>query len=367
VPDKLSIAIVGSRGIPNRYGGFEELAEVLSLELVKKGHELTVYTSSLHPDKSKSWNGVNRILVPDPEDKLGTFGQFIYDLNANLNTREKSYDIILHLGYTSDSIWSFLWPSSSIHITNMDGMEWQRSKFSKAVRRYLKFAEKWVAKRSDYLVADSGAIEKYLKSKYKTPVRFIAYGAEIPKNFDLNTLQSFDLKQNSYDLLIARMEPENNIEMAIEAKMMEGSYIPLIIIGNHTAYGQTLIEKYKSKSQVQFLGPIYNKEVLNALRHFCRYYIHGHSVGGTNPSLLEAMACSSGILAHDNSFNRDVLQDAAFYYSDSENLSKLLNKSSLKQELNATLNMRLERIENIYNWKLISAQYEALFYECLHA
>src|SRR5690606_25316653 len=138
----MKIAIVGARGIPNFYGGFEQFAEYLSLGLVQKGHDVTVYNSHTHPYQEPTWNGVKIIHCKDPEDKIGTAGQFIYDLNCIRDARKRDYDIILQLGYTSSSIWGWLMPRrKSIVTTNMDGLEWKRTKYSKKVQKFLLFAE----------------------------------------------------------------------------------------------------------------------------------------------------------------------------------------------------------------------------------
>ena len=147
--DKLSIAILGTRGIPNRYGGFEACAEQLALGLTRLGHQVVVYCVHDHPVKDESWNDVHRILKHNPEKMLGSFGQFIYDLRCNLDSRKRDFDLILHLGYTSDSIWNKFWPGKSIHLVNMDGMEWQREKYGNLTKRFLKWAERLATLRAN--------------------------------------------------------------------------------------------------------------------------------------------------------------------------------------------------------------------------
>ena len=175
----MKIGIIGTRGIPNYYGGFEQFAEYLSVDLVKAGHEVFVYNSHSHPFQESNWNGVNIIHCNDPEDKMGTAGQFIYDLNCILDSRKRKFDIILQLGYTSSSIWGWLLPSKSIIVTNMDGLEWKRSKYSKPVQKFLQFAEYLGVKFSDHLIADSVGIQSYLKEKYKKDSVYIPYGANV--------------------------------------------------------------------------------------------------------------------------------------------------------------------------------------------
>ena len=175
----MKIAILGTRGIPNNHGGFEQFAEYLSQHLAKKGHSVFVYNSHSHPYQKSKWNGVNIVHKKDPEDKIGTAGQFIYDFNCIIDSRKRDFDVILQLGYTSSSIWGWLLPNKPIVITNMDGLEWKRSKYSKPVRRFLKYAEKLAINTSDYLVADSLGIQSFLKNKYQKESEYIAYGAEL--------------------------------------------------------------------------------------------------------------------------------------------------------------------------------------------
>ena len=151
----MKIAILGTRGIPNNYGGCEQFAEIFAVFLAKKTHDVYVYNSHNHIFQEDTFKSVNIIHQYDPEYKIGTVGQFIYDLNCILDSRKRNFDIILQLGYTSNSIWSFLLPTKSIIITNMDGLEWKRSKYSKIVQKFLKFAEKKAVKSSDHLIADS--------------------------------------------------------------------------------------------------------------------------------------------------------------------------------------------------------------------
>ena len=153
------IAILGTRGIPNHYGGFEQLTEHLAPGLVKAGHEVTVYNSHNHPYQGKEWQGVEIRHCYDPEYWMGSAGQFIYDLNCLIDARKRNFDVILQLGYTSSSIWGLLFPRSAMIIYNLDGLEWQRTKYSKLTRRFLLYAEKLAVKFSDFCIADSPVIQ----------------------------------------------------------------------------------------------------------------------------------------------------------------------------------------------------------------
>ena len=321
----MKIAILGTRGIPNHYGGFEQYAELLSVFLAAQGWDVTVYNSHNHPYQESEYKEVKIKHIYDPEKGLGTVGQFFYDLGCILNTRKQKFDIIYQLGYTSSAIFNFLFDSKTTLVTNMDGLEWKRTKYNKYVQKFLKYSEKIAVKRSHFLIADSLGIKKYLDDKYDTSTYYSAYTANIPTLFLKEHLNQYFLKPFEYNLLIARLEPENNIDTIIQANVLNNLKIPLIVIGNHkTEYGQLLVERYKDFKHILFIGAVYQKNILDSIRHFSKMYFHGHSVGGTNPSLLEAMACQCNIIAHDNTFNKSVLEESAWYFDDAEKLHELI-------------------------------------------
>ncbi len=357
---KLRIGILGTRGIPNRYGGFEQCAEFLALGLVSKGHDVSVYNSSDHEFQQNSWQGINIIHCYDPEKKWGTAGQFIYDLNCLKDARSRRFDILLQLGYTSNSVWHWLWPRRSINIVNMDGLEWMRTKYSPLVQRFLKHAERWAAMNADVLVADSLGIQEHLKNTYNKPSVFIPYGAPVFESPDETVLQQFNVLPQSFFLLIARMEPENNVEIILEGVTKSNSALPLIVVGNTgNDFGKTLAARFGKHPNVRFTGAIYDATIINNLRHFSALYFHGHSVGGTNPSLLEAMGCQALIAAHDNVFNRTVLGDDAFYFQSAGDIPAIISKNATTDFGNfKTANE--QKIRSQYSWERIVNSYEEL-------
>lgn len=355
----LRIGILGTRGIPNRYGGFEQCAEYLALGLVKKGHNVWVYNSHDHEYQEETWNGVNIIHCYDPEKKIGTAGQFIYDLNCINDARKRKFHVLLQLGYTSNSIWYKLWPKNCKNVVNMDGLEWKRSKYSKRIQKFLKHAERWAAMNADVLVADSPGIEKYLKDEYNKPSHFIAYGADIFNSPYEPLLEKYDLKHYDYNMLMARMEPENNVEMIIKAHVLSGTGRPLLVVGKtDNKFGQHLVATYGNKPGVRFLGGIYDITIINNLRYFSHLYFHGHSVGGTNPSLLEAMGSNSLIAANDNLFNRGVLGNDAFYFADVDQLIEIIRTVTSKHQYTTYLDNNHAKIRDRYNWPRIVDEYE---------
>lgn len=356
----MRIAILGTRGIPNHYGGFEQCAEYLALGLVKKNYDVLVYSSHNHPYKEDNWQGVQIVHCYDPEDKWGTAGQFIYDLNCIKDARKRNFDIILQLGYTSNSVWGPLLPrKNTIITTNMDGLEWKRTKFSPPVKKFLRYAEKLGVKYSDYLISDSIGIQDYLKETYNKDSTFIPYGAELFTDPQISVLNDYDLKPYNYDMLIARLEPENSIEVILDGVAIANGDKPFLVIGKHeTKYGEYLKLKFKNQPKIKFIGGIYDINKLNNLRYYSNLYFHGHTVGGTNPSLLEAMASNSLICANNNPFNRYILNDDALYFLSADDVAAAI-RSVDKQDAayQKYLTDNLAKIKKTYSWDNIVDQY----------
>ncbi|MDQ6481568.1 DUF1972 domain-containing protein [Dyadobacter sp. LHD-138] len=358
----MKIAIIGTRGIPNHYGGFEQFAEYLAKGLVERGHAITVYNSHLHPYQQSEWNGVKLVHCQDPEDKWGTVGQFVYDLNCILDTRKKSFDIILQLGYTSSTVWGWLLPRKNCVITtNMDGLEWSRSKYAKPVQWFLKQAEYLATVFSDHWISDSLGIQDYLTKKYNILSTYIPYGAFPFNTPDAGDLAPYKVQEYNYNMLVARFEPENNIDTILEGAAAASTKTPFLVVGKHaTKYGEYLKEKFKSHPHIQFVGGVYDINILNNLRYYSNLYFHGHSVGGTNPSLLEAMASHALICANQNLFNSAILEKDAFYFSAAKEVSDYIDKTR-KEAYASFVQNNLEKIERIYEWNNIIDQYENHF------
>ena len=361
----MKIGILGTRGIPNHYGGFEQFAEFFATYAAGQGHEVYVYNSHSHPYKETEFKSVKIIHCYDPENKIGTVGQFIYDLNCILDARKRNFDIILQLGYTSSSVWYSLHPKNAIVITNMDGLEWKRTKYSKKVQKALQVAERLAIKKSDFLIADSIGIQKYIQEKYQKESTYIAYGAH---NFDTpnpEILKEFQVEKENFNMIMARFEPENNLDMVLEGVTLSKNKTLILVIGNHnTKYGTYLKNKYEAYSNIRFLGAVYNLDHLNNLRYYSNIYFHGHTVGGTNPSLLEAMASKALIAAHNNDFNKGVLDENAFYFSKAEEVKKILNTIKKSDNLQFVENNYVA-IASTFNWEKINEQYLQLFKQCL--
>lgn len=361
----MRIAILGTRGVPNHYGGFEQFAEFFSVYLANKGHEVYVYNSHNHPFQEKTFKGVNLIHCYDPEFKIGTAGQFIYDLNCILDSRKRNFDIILQLGYTSSSVWYSLLPKKPLIITNMDGLEWKRTKYSKPVRKMLQFAEGLAVKSSDHLISDSIGIQKYIAGKYAKDSTYIAYGAKVFDHPEEEILATYKVNKYDFNMILARLEPENNIETILDGVVLSNNQATILVIGNHTTkFGNYLKQKYIASKNIRFVGAVYNLKHLDNLRYFSNLYFHGHSVGGTNPSLLEAMASKALIIAHDNDFNKAILKENAFYFTNPEEVKNLMLEIKKNDNLQFIQN-NFDAIAGEFNWEKINGKYLQLFEKCI--
>ena len=372
----MRIAFISTRGIPNNYGGFEQFAEYVSVGLAQRGHEVTVYSPHYHPYQEKEYKGVKIKHIYSPEPWMGgSIGSFFYDYACLKDAlRNESFDIIYEAGYTSIipayirfNVKAIKHP---IFVTNMDGLEYKRAKFNKWVRKFVFWEEQIAVKHSHFLIADNMGIQDYYKEKYGRDSKFLAYGANIYDNYDGDCLKEYGLERNNYLLIIARLEPENNLSIAIEGYITSDIYgkMPLVIVGKtNTPYGKHLVNTYRKYEHVRFMGGIYDFNKLNSVRYFSYAYFHGHSVGGTNPSLLEAMASECFILSHNNIFNKTVLGNNAIYYSNEKEVVNLLNKIEMliREHKQPYTTNNLQVIRTKYSWEKLVDEHEKYFMSLL--
>jgi glycosyltransferase involved in cell wall biosynthesis len=247
----------------------------------------------------------------------------------------------------------------------MDGFEWKRSKYSPRVQNFLKLAESWAAQQSYLMIADSLKIKEYLEHKYPNQAVYIAYGAKVFKEPQADVLERFNLQAFEYNLIVARLEPENNLEAILTGVQQSTSDKVTLVVGNHyTPYGEKLKVKFKG-SRIRFVEGNFDKEIMNNLRYHAHLYFHGHSVGGTNPSLLEAMACRCVIVAHRNPFNLEVLGKDGNYFIDTLDVVNALDHLERNAVQKERIKNNLNKIQERYNWRVIAEQYEVVFQQAL--
>jgi glycosyltransferase involved in cell wall biosynthesis len=353
----MRMAILGTRGIPARYGGFETFAEQLAVRLVERGHEVTVFCEAAHGGE-ETYKGVT--LRHLRTRNLGPLTTLFFDA-ASLWHARSSFDVVYMLGYGSSMLcWLPRYWGTQVWI-NMDGLEWQRAKWSPIARWYLRCAEAMATRAPDRIIADASAIKANLESRYRRlpPCDVIPYGCEIVSSASAEELQCFGLEPGSYYLVVCRFEPENHVREIVEGFLGSSTTARLVLVGDHTRktkYVQTLAAHQSDR--ILFTGPVYDPPKIQAFRFYCRAYLHGHSAGGTNPSLLEAMGCGNVVIAHDNPFNREVLGDSALFFSTPQTLSaRVETVDSGRADLSVMKCGAMNRARQLYSWGSITDQY----------
>jgi glycosyltransferase involved in cell wall biosynthesis len=362
----MKIAILGTRGIPNNYGGPEANAEFMSPIFVRMGHEVTVYSPDEHPYKEAEWRGIRIRHVFNRESRLGIWGTLIYDFLCLRDAAAGDFDIILELGYVPVAIFFPLPRRRRARlVTNMDGLEWKRAKWNFVLRRFARLTEALGARHSDALIADNEAIRDYLRAAYQRESYFIPYGAKPVDAPDAGRLAAFGVVPRGYHMLIARMEPENSIEAILDGYLLSGDPRPFLVVGRTTTrFGRHVEAKYARHPGVRLLGAIYDYEALSALRAHAALYFHGHSVGGTNPSLVEAMATHALIAAHDNPFNRTVLESNAFYFADAAGVAAVIRSDTEARRAEFVSGNR-SKVAHVYDWEKVARQHVDAFNDVL--
>jgi len=355
-----NIAILGTVGIPANYGGFETLAENLvgyhyaaSLK-----SELTVYCSSMsYSSKESIYLSARLKYVP-----LNANGaqSIPYDIWSLLSAVWQRNDVILLLGVSGAIALPLLRLVSSAHIvTNIDGIEWRREKWQGLAKFFLHFSEKIAVHFSHELISDNGAIAEYVQQAYGVNAHVIAYGGDHAIEVDAVPVDELTLPEK-YAFSVCRIEPENNVHLVLEAFAALKSHA-LVMVGNwnNSDFGRTLRKKYAACSNIFLLDPIYDLGKLKTLRTQATHYVHGHSAGGTNPSLVEAMHFGMPVLAFDCNFNRSTTEDRAFFFKTSAALVHLMQTMDETAAESVGRNM-LEIAQRRYTWRIVAQQYFAL-------
>lgn len=361
---KKELIITGIRGVPASHGGFETFAENLAVYLVKKGWNVTVYCqeSYEHFDATtvSEWEGVRRIHIP--VKGYGAKATVAFDYLSVRNAL-KQPGLVLTLGYNTAlfNLWFRL--KGKKNLINMDGIEWKRDKWAWYERAWLYFNERMGCLIGNHLVADHPEIKNHLKARVSDEkITMVPYGARAVLTADEDWLAPYGIQPKQYALLIARPEPENSILEVVKAFSAKKRNHCLVVLGRYEISNAYHAEVLAAASdEVKFIGAVYEHSALDALRFFASLYIHGHTVGGTNPSLIEALGASQPVLAHDNQFNRWVAGEKAEYFNSVEECSAaldcLLNDGTKLSEMaEASQN----RFNELFTWETVLKQYENL-------
>jgi glycosyltransferase involved in cell wall biosynthesis len=354
------IAIIGTVGLPAKYGGFESLAEYLT-QYLGGTFDITVYCSSaFYKKKLKNYNGAQLKYIP-----LNANGaqSILYDIISIFHALFYA-DVVLILGVSGCVVLPFVkLISSKKIIVNIDGLEWKRAKWGKSAQWFLKYSEKLAVQYADTIVADNKVIQDYVLDSYNVQSELIAYGADHAGKEELsaNVLDKFPFLHEKYAFKVCRIEPENNIHIILEA-FSECPDVTIVIVGNweNSQYGIQLKQRFSIFKNIHLIDPIYNQNILNQIRSNCAIYIHGHSAGGTNPSLVEAMYLGLPIISYRVQYNIETTANKAIYFNDKVGLIKLLD--SLDSAILKDIARDLKMVANEkYTWELISKKYASLF------
>ena len=354
-----SIAIIGTVGIPASYGGFETLTENL-VKYLPENISITVFCSSKAYDNLlSSYKGANLQYIGLNANGIQSI---LYDV-VSLFKAAKQCDVILIFGVSGCIVlpfFRFFYPQKKL-IINIDGLEHKRAKWSKLIKRFLKLSEKAAVRYANEIIADNKAIQQYIKKEYSKESSLIAYGGDHVKNLPLSIeIRKLYSLPEKYAFKVCRIEPENNIDLILE--VFSKSTFTLVFVGNWNSsdYGKKLRHDYSEVKNIMMLNAIYDQEILDQIRSNCYIYIHGHSAGGTNPSLVEAMYLSLPVFAFDVVYNRETTFNQAKYFKNAEGLLNLLKNNSNHDLNNVGTTLGKLAKEN-YTWKKIAEQYEEVF------
>ncbi|HEP1409810.1 TPA: DUF1972 domain-containing protein [Streptococcus pyogenes] len=377
------VFIIGSRGLPAKYGGFETFIEELISHQSSKN--IRYHVACLSDTKHKvhfDYKGADCFYLNPP--KLGPARVIAYDMMAityalSYSDQHQIQNPIFYV--LGNTVGAFIAPFvKQIHnrggrfFINPDGLEWKRSKWSRPVQAYLKFSEKQMTRQADLVISDNIGIDRYLKQVYPwSKTYFIAYGTQTQPS-RLTTadskvrayFQTFDISEKDYYLILGRFVPENNYETAIKEFMASSTKRDLVIICNHEGnayFKQLLAETECDKDpRIKFVGTLYDKELLAYIREQAYAYIHGHEVGGTNPGLLEALAHTNLNLVLEVDFNQSVAKSAALYWTKQKGqLAELINQVDAGFDSDRLGKEAKAIIQEHYTWEKIVGEYEALF------
>lgn len=356
------IRVMGTRGVPAAHGGFETFCEHLSLFLVAKGWRVVVYCQDdgTGPVFEDIWRGVERVHIPVAQS--GPKGTIVFDWKATVHAANHS-GLCLTLGYNTAVFCGLLRLKGIPNLINMDGIEWSRMKWGPVAKLWFwlnDWAGCWLG---NHLVADHPQIKLHLQSRVNgNKITTIPYGADAVTAAPTAPVQSLGLVPGQFLTVIARPEPENSLLEIVQGFSAKPRGVQLVVLGNYqqdNAFHRAV--KAAASAEVRFVGAIYDKAVVQALRFHCAAYVHGHQVGGTNPSLVEALGCGNAVIAHDNRFNRWVVGDGAMYFNGADGFSSCMDALQANPaKLNELRQHGQRRFHEAFTWPDVLQQYEDL-------
>lgn len=366
------VHILGTHGVPAAYGGFETAAENVGIYLAEQGWEVTVYCqlSGRGPVTTDLWHGLRRVLIP--EHLPGWLGTASFDRKsiAWLIRRRSQVDVCLTFGYNTGSFNVVQRVLGVPNVINMDGMEWTRARWGLLKQGILLANERCAGAVGNILIADHPVIASYLGRHFgRRRVRTITYGAHPVHQAPTAPLMAYGLHPGGFATMICRPIPENSILEIVTAWSRRRRGLELVVLGDYDvrdAYQREVLEA--ASPEVRFIGAVYDQTTVSALRFHSRLYVHGHTVGGTNPSLVEAMAAGNPVVAHSNPYNTWVAGEAGRYFDGVEDLADLLDQLIGDTEtLSKMSSAARARHRQEFTWERIGDQYEQALLEVVRA
>jgi len=357
--------VLGTRGVPARYGAYETTAQYLAL---LGGRGMVRWVIYCPKESAPPSSFGNAVIIPIKHGK-GKTAPLFYDIRCLWDaSRREDIDVIIMMGYGAGPFLLIPRFYGKLLITNTDGFEYRRSKWSLIIKLYFRMAEKFAAYLSHGLISDSIHILNYYKKRYRKESYFIAYGTEHPDYLILdkakdrcqNFLQKYRLSLKGYHVVVMRLEPENSVQMICEAAVNRSNGKPILIIGPSTPYFDALFPRYATSTKLIYAGPIYDRPLLFLLRSNALSYIHGHTVGGINPTLVESLSTGTPVIARNTPFNMEVLEEDGLYFYDVESLQKQISfveSISMLEWENLAQKVR-SRLRSNFTWNKVVEDYE---------
>ena len=361
----MRIGMVGTRGVPARYGGFETAVEEIGQRLVDRGHEVTVFC---RPDpgpaeRLSTYLGMRLVHVPMVRSKsletlTHTFSSAVYAL------AHRPLEVAFVFNAANAPLLPLLRRRGVRVAVHVDGIEWRRAKWGGGGRRYYRAAESLSVRWADALIADAGGIAQYYRDEFDASSEVISYGAPIINHSDSDRLAELGIEAERFHLVVARFEPENNVDLIVRGYRSSSATLPLVVVGAAPyadEYTATVHAAAGDDARIRFLGAVWDQQTLNQLYRHASTYVHGHSVGGTNPSLLRAIGAGAAVNAFDVVFNREVLGDTGRFFTDATTLARSLEEAEshpvrTRERGEAARTIAIER----YRWDDVASAYEHL-------
>jgi glycosyltransferase involved in cell wall biosynthesis len=362
---KIKISIIGTRGYPYVYSGYETFVKQLSERLVIKNCNVTVYChKGLFKTRPKEIKGIKLVYIPTIETKI--LSQPIHSFLSIIHACFSRPNVILVVNSANGPFGLLTKVFRIPTIINVDGLEWLRPKWKGLGSIYFKWASKMATLFYDQIINDSDEMRKVYLDLFKRDSKVIAYGADIKKSKNPKLINKWDIKKREYYLVIGRLIPDNNADLIIKGFLKSNSNKNLVVVGDvpyKDAYASDL-KKIHDKRLI-FTGYVKDQNVLAELYHNCYVYVHGHEFGGTNPTMIKAMAYGSAILALDTAFNKEMLKKGKFGLFFKKELFSVTNSIEYCEKENILIDkfrqQSVNGITNKYNWDFVTSQYLEVF------